>query len=174
MAAKNKKGKKDKHGKKDRHGKKDKHREKDKKDKKGHKHHAHKKSKGTGQEFNASDFIMYPRSELDRIDHHHINCILKSSRLQSEDTHEEMLMKHEAIKNLMNKMKQKANYSRKDMKASKKTESELNRLTKEQEKTLEHSQKLENKRHEQEHKDMQEALQVRLHEVEKCERQRLD
>lgn len=98
-AAKNKKGKKVKKGKKD---KKDKKGKKDKKhDKKGHKH----KSSGTGQEFNASDFIMYPRSELDRIDHHHINCILKSSRLQSEDTHEEMLMKHEAIKNLMNKMK---------------------------------------------------------------------
>ena len=80
--------------------------------------------------------MMYPRSELDKIDHHTINCVLKSSRLQSEDTHEEMLMKHEAIRMLMNKMKQKANYTKKDIKNSRKTESELNKLAKEQEKTL--------------------------------------
>ena len=131
-------------------------------------------TEGTGQEFNASDFIQYPRHELESVDHHHINCVLRSSKLQAEDTHEEMLMKHDAVKQLMNKMKQRAKICKNDMGLSKKTEQELTKLTKEQEKTIDKSHAMEKKRRDEEHKDMQDCLRVRMREVEKCEQARME
>ena len=61
---------------------------------------------------------------------------MKSSQLQNSDSHEELKAKHDAIKQLANKMRQRAVFEKKDMKASRKTQSELQRLLKEQKKTL--------------------------------------
>ena len=86
----------------------------------------------SGQSFNASDMMQFPKEQLDKVDHHHINCVLKSSQLANGDSHEELKAKHSAIKQLKNKMKQRKQYEKKDMEQTKKTEGELKRLLKEQ------------------------------------------
>jgi len=60
------------------------------------------------------------------------------------------------------------------MEANKETEAELRRLLKEQSKTLAESEVLEAKREKEEQKDLNEALKVRMREVEKLERVRLE
>ena len=72
---------KDKKGKKDKKDKRDKKDKKDKKDgKKDERYGKHMRRNITGkQNFNASALIQHPKEVLDKIDHHHINCVLKSS-----------------------------------------------------------------------------------------------
>jgi len=60
------------------------------------------------------------------------------------------------------------------MEATKETEAELKRLLNEQKKTLAQSEELEKKREAQEKRDLDGALKVRMREVEKIERVRLE
>mmetsp|Transcript_12216 Transcript_12216/g.15577 ORF Transcript_12216/g.15577 Transcript_12216/m.15577 type:complete len:122 (-) Transcript_12216:634-999(-) len=71
-------------------------------------HHSDREGVSDGQTFNASDFITHSKEVLDKVDHHHINCVLKSSQLGSSDSHEELKAKHDAIKALASKLRQRA------------------------------------------------------------------
>ena len=91
MKSESKKAKKAKGGKDKKGGKKDK-----KKGGKKERYGKHMRRNITkGQNFNASALIQHPKETLDKIDHHHINCVLKSSQLQNGDSHEELKAKHE-------------------------------------------------------------------------------
>ena len=111
---------------------------------------------------------------LEKVDHHHINCVLKSSQLKPTDSHDELKAKHDAIKALASKLKQRAENEKKDLDATKETEAELRRLLSEQKKTLLDSNILEKAKEAQEAKDMELAMSVRMREVEKLERVRLE
>jgi len=64
-----------------------------------------KKPAAGGALFNAADFVTHSKDVLDKVDHHHVNCVLKASHLKPEDNHEELKAKHDQIKALASKLK---------------------------------------------------------------------
>jgi len=83
--------------------------------------------------------IKHSKEELEKLGPDHINSVLEAGTLNKGDSHQDILAKHQAIKDLARKLDQKAELDKDKMDESKETHEALQKLIEEQKKTLKKS-----------------------------------